>query len=133
MTGRFAAQVERWAEKTETAQTEILHQALRLLVEEVTRPQSLGGHLPYLTGNLKNSVAVSTLGPVTYNFTTKKFRDSSDAVNNAIAGVDVGEKVFIGFRAPYAHKLEAESGFVRLAAQRWGIITAEAAKIVTGR
>lgn len=133
MTGRFAAQVANWSEKTEKAQTDVLHQALRLLVDEVTRPQDRGGHLPFVTGNLRNSVAVSTLGPVTYNFTTKKFRDSSDSVNNAIAGVEVGEKAFIGFRAPYAHKREAEAGFVRLAAQRWPFIAAEAAKIVTGR
>jgi hypothetical protein len=99
----------------------------------VTRPENQGGHLPFLTGNLKNSVAVSTLAPVTYNFTTKKFRDSSDAVNNAIAGVSIGETAYIGFRAPYAHKREAESGFMRLAAQRWPAIAGEAAKIVSGR
>lgn len=128
MADRFAAAVENWAKKTEIEQTAILHRSLRLLVEEVTRPEGSGGHLPVLTGNLRNSVAVSTLGPVTMSFTTKKFRDSSDAVNNAIAGVAVGDTAYVGFRAPYAHKAEAKNAFVRLAAQRWPMIVDVAVK-----
>lgn len=130
MADRFAAQIERWAEKTIEKQTEVLHQAVRLLVEEVTRPESEGGHMPVVTGNLANSVAVSTLGPVTVSFRTKKFRSPGDAVNNAIAGISVGERAYVGFRAPYAHKVEAKKGFVRLAAQRWPRIADEAAKSV---
>ncbi|MCW5733488.1 MAG: hypothetical protein KIS73_05155 [Enhydrobacter sp.] len=113
--------------KTEIEQTRIVHSALRRLIEEATRPQSEGGHMPVETGSLRNSVAVS-FAPVTYNFITKKFRDPSDAVNNAIANVEIGETVYIGFRAPYAHKAEAEFGFARLAAQRWPFIVKEAAQ-----
>lgn len=130
MADRFAAQIAGWASKTEAKQTEVLHQAVRLLVDEVTRPESEGGHMPIVTGNLANSVAVSTLGPVTVSFRTKKFRSPGDAVNNAIAGISVGERAYIGFRAPYAHKVEAKKGFVRLAAQRWPRIADEAAKSV---
>lgn len=124
-TKRFGEQIEIWARKAEAAQTDVLHTALRVLVEEVTRPKNAGGHLPFLTGNLRNSVAVSTLAPVSIDWTTKKFRDPSDAVNNAIAGVAVGQTVWIGFRAPYAHLREVEHGFVRLAAQRWQQIVDE--------
>jgi len=124
----FAASVAAWAEKTEEAQTQILHESLRRLVDEVTRPKSAGGHLPVVTGNLGNSIAVSTLGPVTYEWGTKKFRNPDDAVNNAIAGVAVGQTAWIGFRAPYAHKIEVENGFVRLAAQRWPQIVVEAVR-----
>lgn len=124
----FASQIAAWATKTEEAQTEVLHESLRYLVDEVTRPKSAGGHLPVVTGNLGNSVAVSTLGPVTYDWTTKKFRNPADAVNNAIAGVAVGQTAWIGFRAPYAHKVEADNGFVRLAAQRWPQIVVEAVR-----
>jgi hypothetical protein len=126
--GNFAGAIKGWADKTEASQTDILHQALRLLVEEVTRPKSAGGHMPYVTGNLAKSVAVSTLGPVTMEFWTKKFRNSADSVNNSIAGVEVGTTAFIGFRAPYTHKAEAENGFIRLAAQRWPQIFDEAVK-----
>lgn len=124
----FALQVDAWATRTEAAQTEILHSALRELVDEVTRPQSAGGHLPVVTGNLGNSIAVSTLGRVTYDWTTKKFRNPADAVNNAIAGVAVGQTAWIGFRAPYAHKIEVDNGFLRLAAQRWPQIVVEAVR-----
>lgn len=124
----FGAQVAAWVSRSEEAQTDILHESLRHLVDEVTRPKSAGGHLPVVTGNLGNSVAVSTLGPVTFDWTTKKFRNPSDAVNNAIAGVAVGQTAWIGFRAPYAHKIEVDNGFVRLAAQRWPQIVVEAVR-----
>lgn len=133
MADSFAAAIKDWAAKTEEAQTDILHQSLRLLVAEVTRPKSEGGHLPYVSGNLYNSKAVSTLGPVTMDFRTKKFRNSDDSVNNAIAGVAIGDTAYIGFRAPYTQKAEADSGFVRLAAQRWPQIVTEAVKTKPGR
>jgi hypothetical protein len=133
MTDRFAAQIADWAQKAELAQTDVLHLSIRLLVEEVTRPESAGGHLPVVTGNLRNSIAVSTTGPVTFNFTTKKFRDPSDTVNNAIAGIEIGKTAYVGFRAPYAHKREADHAFMRLAAQRWPQIANQAAKIRSGR
>ena len=129
----FAATIAKWAQKTEAAQTDVLHEALRHLVEEVARPKSAGGNLPVVTGNLGNSVAVSTLGPVTYDWTTKKFRNPADAVNNAIAGVAVGQTAWIGFRAPYAHLREADHGFVRLAAQRWPQIVVEAVRAASSR
>jgi hypothetical protein len=124
----FESAIAGWAKKTEVEQTAILHRSLRLLVAEVTRPKSAGGHLPVVTGNLQKSVAVSTLGPVTMDFRTKKFRNSVDAVDNSIAGVEVGATAFIGFRAPYTQKIEAENGFIRLAAQRWPQIVEEAVK-----
>lgn len=126
MADAFAAQVAAWAARTEAEQTDILHRGLRGLVDEVTRPKGEGGNLPKVTGNLGNSVAVSTLGPVSIDWSVKKFRDPSDAVNNAIAGVAVGQTAWIGFRAPYAHKSEVANGFVRLAAQRWPQIVVEA-------
>lgn len=121
----FAADIKGWTDKAEVAQTETLHASLRALVDEVTRSKNEGGFLPVVTGNLQNSVAVSTLAPITMDWKTKKFRDPSDAVNNAIAGVAVGETAWIGFRAPYAHKSEVDNGFVRLAAQRWPQIVAD--------
>lgn len=129
----FAASVSTWASKAEAAQTEILHASIRALVDEVIRPQQSGGFLPVLTGNLRNSVAVSTLGPISIDWTTKKFRDPADAVNGAVAGVAVGQTAYIGFRAPYAHKREVEHGFVRLAAQRWPQIVDQVVRERAGR
>ena len=126
MADDFGAAIARWAKKAEIEQSRVVHQAVSLLVEEVTRPVSQGGHMPVETGNLRNSVAVSSLGPVTVNFRTKKFANPAEQLKTAIAGIEVGQPVWIGFRAPYAEKAEVKYGFVRLAAQKWGGIVAEA-------
>jgi hypothetical protein len=123
---RFSASVTAWARKTEEQQAAVLHQSLRLLAEEAA------DNTPEVTGNLKNSRAVSTLGPPTIDWKRKKFSDPSDAINNAIAGVEVGRTAWLGYRAPYAHKIEAKHGFLRLAAQRWRQLVDEAVRIVKG-
>lgn len=129
MAKSFSLIVADWAKKVEAEQIRILHEAARLLVEEMTRPESEGGHMPVETGNLRKSVAVSPAGWIRIEWLTKKFRDPSNAVANAIAGIEIGTTAYIGFRAPYARKVEMETGFVRLAAQRWRAIVDEAVKI----
>lgn len=133
MSDNFAAAVAGWTEKTEALQTDVLHQSVRQLVDETTTAKDAGGHMPVLTGNLRNSVAVSALAPITFDFRTKKFRNPADAVNNAIAGIEVGKPAWVGFRAPYAHKIEVDSGFLRLPAQRWAQIVDEAVRVSKGR
>ena len=120
----FASAISDWAKKTELQQTTILQTSLRLLDEEVA------ADVPVVTGNLKNSRTVSPLGRPSLDFKTKKFRDPSDAINNAIAGVQIGQTAYYGFRAPYAYKVEQARGFFRLAAQRWSEIVATAARTV---
>jgi hypothetical protein len=124
----FSAAVADWAKKAEIEQTNILQRAVRLLVAEVTQSKAEGGHLPKVTGNLQRSVAVSTTGPVTIDWNTKKFRDPSSAVANAIEGIEIGKTAFVGFRAPYTTKAENKNAFIRLTAQRWAQIVAEAVK-----
>lgn len=127
MAESFAAAVADWERKCAVQQTAVQHQALRLLDDAIV------DGTPEVTGNLRNSRAVSTLGPVTIDWRTKKFRDPSDTINGAIAGSEVGKTVHLGFRAPYAHKIEPKAAMMRLAAQRWKAIAAEAARIVRGR
>lgn len=125
MADPFTAAVKDWAQKSEVQQTAILHQSLRLLdhaTEEAT---------PRKSGNLSNSRTLQSGARVTIDWRTKKFRDPSDAINNAIAGVEVGQTVFLGFRAPYAFKVEKARGFFRLVAQRWAEIVDAAAKSLT--
>jgi hypothetical protein len=126
MAKSFGDVVDDWVTKTEVEMQRILQASVRGLVEEVTRPQSEGGNLPVVTGNLRNSGAVSTAGPVTYNFVTKKFRNSTESVLNATEKIEPGMSVFIGFQAPYAMKVEEKTAFMRLVAQRWPQIVAEA-------
>jgi len=126
MADKFSAAVTDWAKKSEVKQTAVLHQALRGLDAEIAE------NTPKVTGNTVNSRTVSALARPTVNWKTKKFRDPSDAINNAIAGVEVGQTVWLGFRAPWAHKLEDKYAFMRLAIQRWRQIVDEAARIVRG-
>lgn len=127
MADKFAAAVSEWARKTERQQTDVLHEALRNVTEE------LGNKTPVVSGNLKNSRTLSTLGLPTIDWKTKKFRDPEDAINNAVAGVEVGQTAWIGYRAPYAHKIEPKYAMVRLTAQLWKRIAEEAARIVRVR
>lgn len=124
MADKFAAAVARWAEKTEVAQTAVLHESLRQLDREIAE------NTPKVTGNTVNSRTVSALARPTLDFRTKKFRNPDDAINNAIAGVEVGQTAWLGFRAPWAHKLEPKYAMLRLAAQRWRQIVDAAAAAV---
>jgi hypothetical protein len=124
MANTFAAAVKDWAQKTEEKQTAVAHQSLRLLDQEVAATVTVK------TGNLRNSRQISTSGNVTIDWTTKKFRDPTDAINGAIAGVEMGRTASYGFRAPYAFKIEKVHGFFRLAAQRWSEFVDTAARMV---
>lgn len=126
MSGKFEAAVDKWTKDTEIKQTAALHQSLRQLDKEIA------ANTPVVTGNLKNSRTISTLGPPAIDWKTKKFRDPSDSINNAAAGVEVGQTAWLGFRAPYAHLIEPKYAMLRLAAQRWRQIVDEAARIVRG-
>lgn len=117
---RFDDVVARFARTAGEQLTGVWHESLRGLDEEMKEST------PVVTGNLQNSRAVSTAGPLATDWKTKKFRDPDDSINNAIAGAEVGGVVHLGYRAPYAHKIEAQRAFLRLVAQRWSQIVSEA-------
>lgn len=121
MAKEFSAAVADWAKQTEVTQAEVLQESLRQLSAETY------DNTPVVTGNTRNSIELSTLGPIKIDWRTKKFRDPSDAINNAAAGVAVGQTSWVGYRAPWAHKLEPKYAMLRLAAQRWGQIVNEVA------
>jgi len=127
MADKFSAAVADWAKKTEIKQTAVLHESVRGLDAEVA------DNTPVVTGNLRNSRTVSALGRPAIDWKTKKFRNPDDAINNAIAGIEVGQTAWLGFRAPYAHKIEERAAMMRLAAQRFSQIVDAAARAVRGR
>jgi hypothetical protein len=122
----FAAAVEKFAIDSEHRLTAVWHESLRELDREI------GANVKVATGNTRNSRAVSTSGPIAMDFRTKKFRNPDDAINNAIAGAEIGGVVHLGFRAPWARKLEAKTAFMRLVAQRWQTIVGAATQRVKG-
>jgi hypothetical protein len=123
---RFDDVVARFARTAEDQLTAVWHESLRGLDQEMAE------NVTVVTGNLKNSRAVSTSGPVAVDWQTKKFRQPDDAINNAIAGAEIGGVAHLGFKAPYAHKVEAKTGFLRLVAQRWQEIVAGAVRRAKG-
>lgn len=124
MAGKFESAVANWAKKTEVQQTAVLHESLRQLDAEIA------ANTPVVTGNTVNSRTVSALARPAIDWKTKKFRNPDDVINNAIAGVEVGQTAWLGFRAPWAHKLEPKYAMLRLAAQRWRQIVDAAAAAV---
>lgn len=126
MAGSFSSPVERWATETDRRLTDVWHESLRGLDHE------MAANVTVVTGNTRNSRAASNSGPIATDFRTKKFRNPDDAINNAIAGADIGGVVHLGFRAPWARKLEAKTAFLRLVAQRWNMIVDGAVRRVKG-
>lgn len=126
----FSSQVADFVMKAEIKQAAALHESLRRLDKEIYE------NTPVVTGNTRNSREVSTLGPIVIDWSRKdgkKFREPSDAINNAVAGVEVGDTTWLGYRAPWAHLLEPKYAMLRLAAQRWQQIVNESARIVRTR
>jgi hypothetical protein len=126
MAGSFAADLARFATETDRLLTDVWHESLRGLDQE------LAANVKVVSGNTRNSRAVSNSGPIATDFRTKKFRNPDDAINNAIAGAEIGGVAHLGFRAPWARKLEAKTAFVRLAAQKWQAIVAAAVRRAKG-
>lgn len=126
MAGSFSAAVEKFATESERRLTDVWHGSLRELDQE------MADGTPVVSGNLRDSRAVSTSGPITVAWRTKKFRNPTDAINNAIAGAEVGGVVHLGYRAPYARKIDAKRAFLRLVAQRWQTIVNAAVARVKG-
>lgn len=122
----FSETVAKFAAVAERDLTEVWHGSLRGLDQEMAE------NVTVVTGNLKNSRAVSTTGPIAVDWRTRKFRNPDDAINNAIAGAEVGGVAHLGFRAPYGRKIEAKTAFLRLVAQRWSEIVAAAVARVRG-
>lgn len=132
VTGNFAAQVDKWATETRDRLHEVVRESARGAAESLTKPRGAGGHMPVVTGNLRNSLAASLSGPPAIDWTKKhKFTDLS-GVENVIRSAEPGHTIFLGFRAPYAEKSEFRdaNGFWRLTVQRWPQIVEEAVKRV---
>lgn len=136
----FAAQVDAWVRKTDTTTVDVFREATRDLAREVMLPKDEGGHMPVITGNLRNSLAASTTArpPVRWAKRGKGARNdfppNEGQLEAVIAGATIGQTLFLGFQAPYAQKAELHdgNGFVRLTAQRWSQIVEQAVRTVRG-
>lgn len=131
----FQADIVSWVSKIGVDLDSIPGRAAILMVEDARLPQKQGGNMPVVTGNLRNSVAVSFSEiPQTDMIIDQmtKLTDPTASINSTLASAKVGQKIGIGFRAPYAIEVEQKYGFVRLAAQKWDQYVAAVVKQIKG-
>lgn len=133
MAESFSAKVERWARETEQRARDVFREAALQADQEVSEPNSEGGHLPVVSGNLRKSRAASTIGPPQTLWRQKEFSGTDAGIASVIRTAEIGQTVWIGFQALYAMKAEENHGFVRLTAQRWPQIVEQAIRVVKGR
>jgi hypothetical protein len=138
MAKSFSAEVEAWVRKTDATLTDVFREASRGVADEVALPKDEGGPMPVVTGNLRNSLAASTASMPSVRWrrrikgATNDFAPNQGEIEAVIGAAEIGQTVFLGFRAPYAQKVERVNGFVRLTAQRWKQIVDEAVRTVKG-
>lgn len=117
--GTFTAQIEAFADKVEQRALETFQTTAATTAELMSRPWEEGGRMPVVTGNLKRSLAASTVGPPPALWGQKEFKGTLAGIEAVIDSTVLGETVWLGFQAIYAKKAELDNGFVRLATQNW--------------
>lgn len=133
MAKRFTAQVDDWTRHTHQAMTDVFRESARGVAVEVRVPKDEGGHMPVVSGDLRGSLAASIFRMPAIDWTkNKSFFADTDGLEAVIGKLEVGQTCYLGFRVPYAHKAEVAdgNGFVRLTAQRWPDIVADAVRTV---
>lgn len=141
----FSATVSAWTAASQARLNAVFRDAAQTVANEVRRPKSAGGAMPVDTGNLRRSLLASTSSLPSVRVGDQAFPDNDDQITLTIAGAQLGDKIYMGFQAAYARRMEygfvgADSlgryynqqgnGFVRLTAQRWTeIVHASAQKM----
>lgn len=134
MTG-FAATVGDWCRGVEGALEAILKTSVQDVVEEMQKPRTAGGRMRIDTGFLRASLLASTAAMPDINPAARPTEGRSYAVGNqvelSIAGLELGQTIYLGYTAAYAgHREYGANGqppdaFVRTAAQGWQQIVAK--------
>lgn len=134
MADKFEAQVSEWARQTEARLTATFRDAAQRVANETRQPVGAGGNMPVVTGNLRRSLAVSTVEMPQPRGGNERFEtDPGQNITLTIARAQLGQTVYLGFQAIYARYQENRYGFVRLTAQRWPQIVREAAEAMKSR
>lgn len=134
MADKFEAQVSEWARQTEARLTATFRDAAQRVANETRQPVGAGGNMPVVTGNLRRSLAVSTVEMPQPRGGNERFEtDPGQNITLTIARAQLGQTVYLGFQAIYARYQENRYGFVRLTAQHWPQIVREAAEAMKSR
>lgn len=134
MRGSFESQLSEWARQSQARALAVVKDATQIVANEMRRPKGAGGNMPVDTGNLRRSVGVSKSEmPSIKDRKTKFNTDPGGEITLTIAGMQVGDTIYLGFQAVYARVQENLNGFVRLTAQRWPEFVAASCRRLQGR
>jgi hypothetical protein len=129
----FTLAVEAWVANSGEAALEVAREAAWALAEESREPLGAGGPMPVVTGNLRNSMLASTSRMPRIEFKAREKYPEADAqIYEVTSTAEAGQTIYLGYRAPYAAKVEEKAGFVRLPAQRWQGIVADVIHRIRG-
>jgi hypothetical protein len=101
--GSFSSQVLKFNAEAKENSSLILRTAVDSLHKEIARPKSVGGNLPFDTGNLGRSIEVSTVAFPAVDQTEVEY--TSQDVSFTINSVEYGKPVYIGVRAVYGPRM----------------------------
>lgn len=129
----FAAAVKGWADKVPEAVEAVRNESAKEVVRDMQTLRSEGGRMRYQTGFLWASLMASTSAMPRINPNARPVEGGSYSFNfgqveAVIAGATLEDTLFFGYTASYAAAREfgargqPPDGFVRLAAQNWGMI-----------
>jgi len=104
--GKFSAQVKAWAKETEAKKAAVFKIATQKLVDAMILTIPKQGNLPVDTGNLRRSLMASTSVRPTIISGKEDFTDGFSEVEFVISGATIKDKIYIGFQAEYARRME---------------------------
>ncbi|MET0375644.1 MAG: hypothetical protein ABW128_15480 [Rhizorhabdus sp.] len=151
MTGWTGIDPTKWADNSDKRLTALLRNSVQAFAAEVSKTIPNGGRVPVKTGNLARSLVVDNKPPV------QTEEAATGGYSLGIANIKPGEKIYVGFTAKYAARMNygyvgtdslgryygsaqavitsgysnrAGYGFVEAAVSKWpSLVAAEAAKI----
>ena len=104
MTTYRLADISKWTDKAKRNTAMVMRSSVQKLASDIMADVGPGeGQTPIDTGNLRNSLSVSTnaMPPVRDG----EFSDPGGSIALAINGAEIGDTIYLGFQAAYARRL----------------------------
>lgn len=120
----FSAAVDAWVLKSKKRMEAVFKESAQRVIAEAQKPVGGGGNMPVDTGFLRASIQISVSEMP--RIKTKSRPDPKAGAGTypapqtfALATVQLGQTLYVGYTASYAGFQENRRGFVRLAAMQW--------------
>lgn len=137
MTDKFEKQVDAWVLKSEKRLLAVFREGAKRVARETRKTRAEGGNMRVDTGFLRASFIASLNAMPKLDISglpeQGQTYNQSNQVELIIAQADLKNTIYMGYTASYARPREYKDGFVRLAAQRWGVIIDQVVKEAKAR